>query len=184
MEKELFQKYVNLIRKRAHGYSKKFGVDYYELESQGFLIFCECLEKYDVSKSASFCTYLYTQLNRLGDYVKTYKRQEGYLMQDYFGFDRCDEDCEDCEENYEMTLPATEFSPDVIDLLKEAKESLSDAAYNLIVWIVERSWECKNKRTPTVSMASKYFRSSKQVMEKLWEECGNFWNSKGLQLYV
>ena len=181
MENELFQKYANLIRKRAHDYSKKFGVDYDELESQGFLIFCECLEKYDISKSASFCTYLYIQLNRLGDYVKTYKRQEGCLIQDYFAFDGYDEDC---EENYEMNLPATEFSPDVLDLLKEAKESLSEAAYNLIVWLVGRSWECKNKRTPTVSMASKYFRSSKHAMEKLWEECGNFWNSKGFQLYV
>ncbi len=181
MEKELFEKYVNLIRKRAHTYSEKYGVDYYELESQGFLIFCECVDKYDISKSASFCTYLYTQLNRLGDYVKTYKRQRGYLMQDYFADDNYDADA---EENYESTLPAREFSPDVFDFLNEAKESLSEAAYKLIVWIIGRSWECKNKRTPTVSMAAKYFSSSKQAIEKLWVECGNFWNSRGFKLYV
>lgn len=181
MEKELFEKYVSLIRKRAHYYSNKFGVDYYELESQGFLIFCECIEKYDISKS-SFCTYLFIQLNKLGDYVKTYKRQQGFLMQDYYSFE--DYDPDDSEESYELTLPAREVSPDIMDLLKEAKESLSEAAYNLIVWIVGRSWECKNKRTPTISMAAKYFRFPKQAIEKLWEECGNFWNTKGLKLYA
>lgn len=180
MEKELFKKYVNLIRKRAHKYSQMYGVDYYELESQGFLIFCECLEKYDISKSASFCTYLYTQLNKLGDYVKTYKRQSGYLMQDYYRSDDCDAD----EDNYEVTLQAREYSPDVLEFLKEAKESLSEAAYDLIEWIIGRTWECKNKKTPTISMAVKYFRSPKQAIEKLWEECGNFWNSKGFALYV
>ena len=181
MEKELFEKYVNLIRKRAHKYSEKFGVDYYELESQGFLIFCECIENYNVAKEASFCTYLYIQLNRLGDYVKTYQRQQGFLMQDLYGSGDCDVDGED---SYELTLQAREFSPDVLEFLNEAKESLSEAAYNLIVWIIGRTWECKNKRTPTVSMAAKYFCSPKQVIEKLWVECGNFWNSKGFELYV
>lgn len=181
MEKELFEKYVNLIRKRAHKYSKMYGVDYYELESQGFLIFCECVENYDVFKSASFCTYLYIQLNRLNDYVKTYNRQKGYLMQDLYGAKECDENEED---RYELTLPAREVSPAVLDLLNEAQESLSEAAYELIIWIVGRTWERKNKKTPTISMAAKYFRSPKATIEKLWEECGNFWNSKGVALYV
>jgi len=181
MEKELFEKYVNLIRKRAHKYSKLYGVDYYELESQGFLIFCECVENYDVSKSASFCTYLYIQLNRLNDYVKTYNRQKGYLMQDLYTAKECDENDEDC---YELTLPAREVSPAVLDLLNEAQESLSEAAYELIVWIVGRTWERKNKKTPTISMAVKYFRSPRATIEKLWGECGNFWNSKGFALYV
>ena len=55
-----FEKYVDLIRNRAWEYHEKTGVDYEELESQGFLIYCECLERYDISKSG-FSTYLYIQ---------------------------------------------------------------------------------------------------------------------------
>ena len=178
MEKKLFEKYANLIRKRAHEYSKKYGVDYSELESQGYLIYCECLEKYDVSKS-SFSTYLYIQLNRLGDYIKTYQRQQGILIQDYYA-NNADYDIDN---DYEKMLPAREFSPAVVDFLNEAQEFLSESAYNLLNWIVGRSWEGKNKRKPTILMAVKYFNIPKQAVEELWEECRNFWNKRGLLFY-
>src|SRR5574344_2701443 len=178
MNTPLFEKYANLIRKRAHEYSTKYGINYDEMESQGFLIYCECLKKYDISK-AKFCTYLYIQLNRLGDFAKTYNRQQGVLIQDYYSNPN-----EKKEKDYETTLPAREFAPDVADFLNEAKDILSDNAYNLMTWIVGRTWEGKNKRTPTVSMAVKYFNVSKQVIERGWEEIGTFWNSKGSAFYA
>lgn len=178
MEKALFEKYANLIRRRAHEYSKKYGIDYSELESQGFLIYCQCLEKYDISKS-SFSTYLYIQLNRLGDYVKTYQRQQGVLIQDYYS----NEMDYNIENDYETMLPARELAPAVVDFLNEAKQILSDSAYQLLDWIIGRSWEAKNKRKPTILMAMKYFNISKQAVEELWEECRNFWNKQGLAFY-
>ena len=179
MEKTLFEKYANLVRKRAHEYSEKFNVDYDELESQGFLIYCECLETYDVSKS-NFCTYLYIQLNRLGDYVKTYLRQQGVLIQDYYS-NKADFDIEN---NYEEMLPARENSVQLNDFLREAKQALSEEAYNVIAWIIGRSWEGRYKRKPTATIAAKHFNSPKQAMEKLWEECRSFWNSKGFAMYA
>lgn len=180
MEKTtLFDKYANLIRKRAHEYSTKYGIDYDEMESQGFLIYCECLEKYDISK-AKFCTYLYIQLNRLGDYAKTYKRQQGVCIQDYYSTN----DCEADENNYEEMLPALNDSPAVADFLKEANEVLSSSAYELLVWIVGREWEGKNKRTPTISKAVKYFNTTKQAIEKAWEECRTFWQIQGSAFYA
>jgi hypothetical protein len=178
MNTPLFEKYANLIRKRAHEYSTKYGIDYDEMESQGFLIYCECLEKYDISK-AQFTTYLYIQLNRLGDYAKTYNRQRGVLIQDYYSNPN-----EEKEKDYETTLPAREFAPDVVDFLNEAKDILSDNAYNLMTWIVGRTWEGKNKRTPTVAIAVKYFNVSKQVIERAWEEIGTFWNEQGSAFYA
>ena len=52
-----FDKFVDLIRKRAWEYSKKWGIEYSEMESQGYLIYCECLEKFDSNK-ARFSTYV------------------------------------------------------------------------------------------------------------------------------
>lgn len=177
MNTPLFEKYANLIRKRAHEYSSKYGVDYEELEAQGFLIYCECLQKYDFTK-AKFTTYLYIQLNRLGDFVKTYKRQQGVMMEDYFA------NIVPEGKTYEETLKAKASSPAVEDFLKEAKEILSENAYTLLTWIVGREWEGKNKRTPTISMAVKYFNTTKQAIEKAWEECRIFWNVQGSAFYV
>ena len=174
-----FDKYVNLIRKRAHEYSKKYNIDYDEMESQGFLIYCECLEKYDVSKS-NFTTYLYIQLNRLGDFAKTYNRQQGCLIQDQFS----NEENEDIE-NIEDTIKSKDYYlPTLNDLLQEAKFELSDQAFDLLKWIVEKQWEKKNKKTPTISMASKYFNVNKTTIEKLWIECKDFWNTKGIAFYA
>lgn len=174
----LFDKYANLIRKKAHEYSTKYGIDYDEMESQGFLIYCECLEKYDISKS-KFCTYLYIQLNRLGDYAKTYCRQQGVLIQDYYSNAN-----EEKEKDYEQELPSRDMLPLVKDFLLEAKQTLSRNAYLLLKWIIGREWEGKNKRTPTVTMAIKHFNIKKELMENYWEEIRIFWNCKGFAFYV
>ena len=177
MEKTtLFDKYANLIRKRAWEYHKKTGIDYEELESQGFLIYCECLEKYDISKSG-FSTYLYIQLNRLGDFAKTYNRQQGFLIQDYYSNPNEEKD-------YEQELQARDMLPTVKDFLLEAKQTLSRNAYLLLEWMIGREWEGKNKRTPTVVMAVKYFNVSKQAIERAWEEIGTFWSGQGSAFYA
>lgn len=180
MKKTQFEKYVDLIRKRAHQYSEKYGIDYSEMESQGFLIYCEYLEEYDVDK-AKFTTYLYIQLNRLNDYAKTYRRQKGYLITDYFG--SVDESSgEETDRDYEITSPKYEL-PQVSEFLKEAKEELSEDAFNLIVWIVKKDWEGKGRRTPTISMAMKYFNKTRQKITEIWEECREFWLNQGVSFY-
>ena len=176
MKNTLFEKYADLIRKRAHEYSEKYSVDYSELESQGFLIYCECLQKYDVTKS-KFCTYLYIQLNRLGDFAKTYRRQKGVLIQDYYSENNTD------ERDYEQELTARESSPQLSELLKEAEQELSKNAFDVLVWIVKREWERKQKRTPTILMAVKHFNCAKDIIEQAWKEIGVFWNRKGFAFY-
>lgn len=177
MKKTQFEKYVNLIRKRAHEFSDFYNIDYYEMESQGFLIYCECLEKYSPDK-AKFTTYLYIQLGRLNDYAKTYKRQKGELIQDYYK-NQYEEDSysesEIISRNYD--------SPKISDFLQEAREELSEDSFKLLVWIIKREWEGKNRRTPTISMATKYFNKTRQKVEEMWEECKNFWLTKGLAFY-
>lgn len=175
----LFDKYVNLIRKRAWEYSKKYGIDFDEMESQGFLIYCECLKKYDITKSG-FCTYLHIQLNRLNDFGLTYTRQRGSLIQDYFS---SQDDFK--EKNYEQEIESKNDSLSMNELLEDAKESLSDEAFQLLTWIVKREWERKNKRTPTIAMAVKKFQNvSKEIIEQAWNELSVFWNREGFAYYV
>lgn len=181
MKKTQFEKYVDLIRKRAHEYSEKYNIDYSEMESQGFLIYCECLEKYDPEK-AKFTTYLYIQLNRLNDFARTYNRQRGDLIQDYYK-----NQIQDQEENSnaeEEIISRNYDLPKVLDFLKEAEQELSEDAFKLIVWIIKREWEEKNRRTPTISMATKHFNRSRQKIEEIWEECRNFWLNQGLAFYA
>ena len=181
MKKTQFEKYVDLIRKRAHEYSEKYNIDYSEMESQGFLIYCNCLEKYDPEK-AKFTTYLYIQLNRLNDFARTYNRQRGDLIQDYYK-----NQIQDQEEssNIEEEIVSKNYNlPKVLDFLKEAKQELSEDAFKLIVWIIKREWEEKNRRIPTISMATKHFNRSRQKIEEIWEECRNFWLNQGLAFYA
>ena len=72
----------------------------------------------------------------------------------------------------------------VKDFLLEAKQTLSRNAYLLLEWMIGREWEGKNKRTPTVAMAVKYFNVSKQAIERAWEEIGTFWNGQGSAFYA
>lgn len=178
MKTPLFEKYAMLIRKRAHQYSKEFGIDYSEMESQGFLIYCECLEEYDAEKS-SFCTYLYIQLNKLRDYAKMYKRQQGTLIQEHYMTSK-----DDGNTNYEELIPSREVSPAVEDFMLEAKQELSENAYVLLTWIVSREWEGKNRRRPTMTMAIKHFKAKKENIAAWWEECKNFWNVSGSAFYA
>lgn len=177
MKNSLFEKYVDLIRKRAHEYSKKHNIDYSEMESQGFLIYCECLEKYDPDK-AKFTTYLYIQLNRLNDFAKTYKRQKGLYLQDYFNPEHEVED-------YEERMISKDYDlPKLKDFLNEAKEELSSDAFNLLLWILKREWQEKNRKIPTITMAVKYFNTTRQKIQEVWEECRNFWLNQGLVFYA
>lgn len=177
MKETGFDKYVNLLRKRAWECAKRTGVEYSEIESQAFLVYCECLEKYDVNKSG-FSTYLYIQLNRLYDFAKTYKRQKGIFLDDAEG------DCEEDNVEYSDTLVAPEVTPNQIELLKDASKYLSSGALDLLKWIVSRDWEQKYKPTPTIKMAMKFFNKSQDVIEGFWEECKLYWNNIGIALYA
>lgn len=68
-----FNQFRPMVEKAAWEYSKKYHLDFSEIEGQGYLIFCEALEKLDPTK-ASFATYLYGELNRLDRYCKNEHR--------------------------------------------------------------------------------------------------------------
>lgn len=170
MNKGQFEQYVNLIRKSAHFYANKWNIDYEEVESQGFLIYCQCLENYDVTQS-KFSTHLSWELKRLNDFCKTYLRQRGNLIEDYFA--------QPTENDLSVVdiIPAYDENPTLTDLLKEAVKNLSHEAYLMFEWILGRTWETKGKLKPSITLAMNTFHYTREQTTKFWNEIGNFYHS-------
>jgi len=56
--------YKGIINKQSWAYAKKYLLDFEDVQSQAFVIFCEALQKYD-DRRASFSTYLWHRLRML-----------------------------------------------------------------------------------------------------------------------
>ena len=171
MKQGQFEQYVNLIRKSAHFYAKKYNIDYDEIESQGFLIYCQCLEDYDVSQS-KFSTHLSWELKRLNDFCKTYLRQQGMLMEDEFKSFNTDEDEFVCEK-----IPAKSENISLAEILEIGFKELSKEAYSMLEWILGRTWETKGKLKPSITLAMNQFHYTRLQAETIWNEIGNFYHS-------
>ena len=171
MKQGQFEQYVNLIRKSAHFYASKYDIDYDEIESQGFLIYCQCLENYDISQS-QFSTHLSWELKRLNDFCKTYKRQQGMLIEDEFKSFNTDEDEFVCEK-----IPARSDNISLAEILQIAFKQLSKEAYPIFEWILGRTWETKGKLKPSITLAMNQFNLSREQTKILWNEIGNFYHS-------
>lgn len=159
-----FEKYINLIRKSAHHYSSIFNIEYEELEAQGFLIYCECLNSYDITK-ASFSTHLMSELRRLKDYCEALGKHDwhkGYSIDD---------------ETKNPDLPFNEL-PSLENLLESASGCLSEFAYKVFAWILGRDWEKKGRAKPTMANACEHFNVSVNAMKKVWNEIGVFYRTE------
>ena len=178
MSKIKFEDYVGMIRKRAHYYSRIYNVEYEELEAQGFMIYCMALKNYDVTKS-SFSTHLFTELNRIKDYCYTLTRNRQY-----------EENIEDCalidkhtQERKELQVEARKDGLSLKDFLEACKCDLSENAYQLMKFIVERTWEREGKRIPSIGTIVNVTGWKRKFVEKYWVECENYWNDIGVSLY-
>lgn len=188
MEKIKFEDYVMMIRKMAHKFSNKHGVPYDELESQGFLIYCECVKTFDLSKGATFGTHLFTNLKRLNDYAITYKRQKGVLIEDITNSDYKKSSLIKMKSKEVTKKPTYDIQLNydnvkLVDLLEYAQDYLSNEAYKLFKWILERSWDDFVHTKPSIKMAMEKFNMTRTKMSVLWNECFNFWNNVGVNFY-
>ena len=168
---DMFDKYVRLIRKTAGDYAKVYKLPYEDVEAQAFLIYCETLEKYDVSKGVQFITYLYLCLKSLGDYCKAELKRKGSEGVSVF-----DVEVDEKTENLQVK-----------DFLAVASKMLSIEAYDVLQWLVSFEWNDENNVyscKPTIARVMKKFHYSRQKSIRLWNEIKAFWNSDGYALYA
>ena len=169
-----FEQYQKLIQGVARKVSASYGVEYDEMEAQGYLIYCECVRGYDMTK-ASFSTYLYICLShRLAEYAEKLKSHDDLGL--------CDLANDDDEwlEDKSMALAVTDNAVTLKDLLDLAKPILSADAYSIFKWILGRSWERKGRRTPTMHTAAQALGWGRGRAQRGWDECKAFWNAEGV----
>lgn len=75
-----FNQFLPMIEKAIWNYHKKYRLDRLEIESQGYLIFCEALKTFDKSKGC-FSTHLTNELQRLEHYCKMEFRKNNKDLQ-------------------------------------------------------------------------------------------------------
>ena len=135
-----FNQYLPMIEKAVWSYSKKYGLEREDIESQAFLIFCKATKNYDKTR-ACFSTHLTHELGRLGHYsqmefrklykdvnkVKT-KGKTGYGKNVY------------TNRNEITEVPYYDIFDRIIDKM-DYEISLSDDAKKIVDYILSREWE-------------------------------------------
>lgn len=159
-----FEKYVNCIRKSAHYYADKYRMDYEDLEAEGFKIYLEALESYQLEKS-SFITHLTWELKRLNYYCVKEKSYSQPLQS-----------IEDCKQAERIPDLRTD-NPTLEDILDSARKSLSITAYRILDWILGRSWERKNVLKPTINLAVQNFGMKREQVIPYWNEIKSFYKN-------
>lgn len=152
-----FEKYQKLIQKRCWRYYKQYKgeIDFEEIEAQGYLIYCEALKNYDITKS-NFSTHLWWELGNLDSFCKTlYRRKEKNV-------------------SIENIKPIPFFEKETFSV-EGLTEYLSEKAIKIVKWILSREWEDFHKTKPTIKMACEKFKCSYLTMKKTWNEIEKFW---------
>lgn len=77
---QLFESSEKLIYDRSWFYSRKWNMDFEEIKSQAFEIFCEAVRRFEKGKNTRFTTYLYHRLRTLNDYCQRERKIERPLV--------------------------------------------------------------------------------------------------------
>lgn len=171
--------YVDMIKSRANKLSEKYHIPFDELVSEGNLIYCECLNNYDITK-ASFSTYLYSMLAYgMSDYCRYYNSQVGEGLSDIVS----PSDDDSFDENNSILLSYCDDRVTESNLLEDAKSRLSDKAYTILEYILSRKWERKGRVIPCKHTVAKALDTSAYLLTKYWNELAEYWNTEGIALY-
>jgi len=166
----LFRKYQKMILGQAHALSNRYGVEFDDIVSQGYLIFVKTLHTFDPKKS-SFGTYLYNNLHDLNNYCKKQRRYNEHLKI--------------VEE--EMLIDQDKIRYDTfcetLIRIKENKE-LSDKSIAILQYVLSREWDLPDKnfskRKVSFSMVVRHFSPMKyhiSELHKSWEEIRKWWGT-------
>ena len=155
-KEKLFLQYERMINSASGKAARVWGLDFYDVQAQAFLIFMESLASYDAER-AKFSTHLWTQLRRLNDYcakeVKTYGRMVSL-------FENCA--CLQDEEQFSSVL-------DYID----AQIELSADAREILCYLVSGWWEevpGTNRKPSLYGLKCKFTDWRPCRVEKAWNE--------------
>jgi len=146
------ENYIKMISKKAHFYSRKTGVEFVDLQSEGFVLFCQAVKRFDQRKGVKFSTFLTAYLNGLSRAAE----------QDYWG---------DLPDN---VVSGDNFC-DEIEMHEAAKKLLSNEAYK-ILWTIIRNPSLNNCHR--MAQHQRQYGWCKQKTKKIWDELGKWWREE------
>jgi hypothetical protein len=160
-----FKKYQRLIQHEAWKYARQWGVDFHELEAQGYLVFVEALTTFNPTKAA-FSTHLVSRLRTLGDYAEREHR---------WGYRRVDELDDD-----------SVFMPESLDFVHaqfrsafaKSRHKLSIPAQRMLNYLLSGAWSKPGiNRKPTLNSVSNAMANamSQSMIVQAWEELRLWW---------
>jgi len=168
------KQYEPMLNSQAAFYAKKYKLDFDEVKSQAYLIFCETLEKYD-NRKASFTTFLYARLHDLNRLAYSESASRIFYDSGETDFDK---------------IPFTYFSN--YSPVEKAKGKISPDAFTTIKVIASGQLykpEHQHGRGRAGSMGeiSKRFNWSTEYTKRIFEEIKIWWRKEypiieGLQL--
>jgi hypothetical protein len=162
-EKEkYFKKQLPQIRGFAARFSKKYKMEYDEVESMVFERFCRVIDRYEKDNSSIY-TFLYHQLRVVGNELLQIRKEKSREMQ---------------LEELEFCLSTKSKFVKVIEFYSLYKEELSNRARNVIEYILDDS---VNEKKYSYNYICNYFcdklKWDKGVFSKVWEEIKVWWNN-------
>jgi len=187
-----FEQYVNMCRNAAHVYSKKYGIEYDELEGQAFLIYVEALPKWEPHK-ATFSTFLTWRLKTLGDYCKTQRRAVAGKKPAQDEIEKAKKEGKKPSQTMvrvgwdnEMmgTIPGRDEQPGIAGLLQKAANAVSADAYEVLKWVLHRRWDFRQGGKPSVITARRVFGYEwewpRERVDVAWAELSGLYHSGDL----
>jgi len=175
-----FDNYVRMIRKWAWKYSKEYRIEYSDVESQGFLIYCNAIQNHKPEK-ASFSTHLHINLRgRLKDYCTAEKAKKAQdiaiddFIQNIASIGKADK--KPLALGFDI-FAAREHGCPVDELSRYARMCLSADAYKVFNWALAEEYEKK----PLLKDVQWFFFGTRgwkaDRVKAAWVEMTELWRS-------
>jgi hypothetical protein len=151
-----------MIDKEAWRYAKRYRLDFEEVRSEAYLIFCEALKRYD-SEQASFSTFLRSSMRRLG-WPISYREVRRISKLEPLSIEPGDS-------TYAPGLPA-------IDRLAFAAEELSDDAREIVLRAASGDFYDPNRRSYKAGSKAAVRETlgwDPERTERAWGEAKDWW---------
>jgi len=158
METYDFKKYQAWIKKQAWKISKKYSLDYQDVESQGYLIYVETIKKH-IPEKGSFFTFLYHRMQHLNTYGKKQCSLRLKLL---------------WVENFDFLITYDEFISR-LELYDTIATELSSNA-QLILKYLFSSGKKKYSRTAVKHYFKENYQWKPKKFNSVWEELTVWWD--------
>lgn len=165
-----FEDHINMCRKAAWKITKKYYLEYEEVEAQSFLIYAEAIEKFNDKKGTKFSTYLWYRLLILNEYAQ----------KQFNNNQNSSEDLEDFQNTAFAKSYDFELFVEILEFYDSADLILSDDAIRLLAHVLDDYYS----KGPSLNSVHLYFKRNftwkPARVKKAWKEVKSWWETHNM----